>query len=567
VVYIDPDGIRWVSEFAADGSIFWRSSNGAKTTAELVSANPKCNPCPPMNAVTGASYTDSNGTAWTLTDGRWVDSATGKSVTYLSDIPGYTNDCDPCSTDTATYQRDAAGTPITRTVPTDSPVLQGTVVINSNGPASPVEVDDARVTQWIATGDDCTLPCPSSDYTSGAKYVDENGDLWTFDGSFWVNARSGTKYSLLRDIPGWSNNCNPCPPKEGAAEGTTYVDIDGVTWTLTDGRWTSPDGKSVTYASDIPGWNELCDLPPCPPYVSTGAGGQIKDADGVIWTWEHNGWTSPTGQRRYTVRQFPGCNPCPPSDRAQWTDGMYYIDTNGVTWTFENGGWSGPAGKRVYKIDLLPGCGDAIVLPIDEPANIGPEQGDTTASGSPDTTAAPDTTVAATTPATTAAAAPDTTNAPVASTTVPTATTVVAATTTTAPKATTTTVKATTTTVKATTTTAANLAAPAINVNACNGLGEAMRVTLTLVVTDADGIDATGFSAVVTAADGSRATTSAAGFTKLAGADQYQLQLVLTSPSFSQYNLTINARDARGRTGSVSKKISATAQSGYITCT
>ena len=93
-----------------------------------------------------------------------------------------------------------------------------------------------------------------------------------------------------------------------------------------------------------------------------------------------------------------------------------------------------------------------------------------------------------------------------------------------------------------------------------------MKVLLDLVVTDADGIDATGFSAVVTGADGSRATTSAAGFTKSAGADQYRLQLVLTSPAYTQYNLTINARDARGRTGSVSKKISATAQSGYITC-
>ena len=535
-----------------------------------MSANPKCNPCPPVNAITGTKYTDGEGTQWTMKEGRWFDPATGKSVTYLSDIPGYTNDCDPCVNESATYQRDAAGLPITQTVPTDSPVTQGVVTITQSGAAAPVEVADDRVSEWQSSSDDCSLPCPSAKPITGDRYVDANGQLWVQKEGMWTNQKTGQRVTLSRDLPGWSNNCNPCPPKEGAAEGTTYVDANGVTWTLTDGRWKNPQGEGRTYASDLDGWNELCNMPPCPPFSQTGSSTQIKDADGVVWTYENNGWTSPTGQRRYTVREFPGCNPCPPTDREQWTDGMYYTDTNGITWTFENNGWSGPAGKRVYTIDMLPGCGEVIDVPRDEPANSGPDQGGTSANGSPDTTAAPDTTVAGTTPATgpatTAAAAPETTQAAAAATTVPTATTVVQAATTTAPKATSTTVKATTTTAKATTTTGVNLAAPAISVTTCSGLGEGMTVILDLVVTDADGIDATGFSAVVTGADGSRATTSAAGFTKLAGADRYQLQLVPTSPSFPQYNLTINARDARGRTGSVSKKISATAQSGYITC-
>ena len=542
VVYIAPDGSRWTSEFGADNRIYWRSAADAKTTAELMKGNPECNPCPPVDAVEGTTYADNSGTTWKLESRRWVNQANGTSVTFITDIPGYEDACDPCVSGTATYQRDAAGLPITQAVPADSPIVEGVVTITEVGAAVPVEVADDRVSEWQATGDDCSLPCPPAQTSSGDRYVDANGQLWIYTEGMWVNQTTDARRTLLRDLPGWSNNCNPCPPKEGAADGTTYVDINGVTWTLTNGRWTNPEGESRTFASDIDGWTELCDMPPCPPYVSTGSSTQIKDADGVTWTWEHNGWTSETGERRYTAAEFPGCNPCPPSDRTQWTDGMFYIDTSGVMWRFENGGWSGPGGRRLYKVEQLPGCGesDTTTPPVDSSES----DGSASSSGSTDTTVAPATT-SAPTPETTAAPAPATTAAP-ASTVAP--------------------AKATTTTVKATTTTAANVK-PAVTVTACSGLGEGAPI-LTIKASDTDGISTSGFAAFASSPDGSSTrNTPASAFSAVSGqANTYRVTLGTPNGSYVELIGTVTARDTKGLGSTVAFQISANRKSGYIPC-
>lgn len=568
VVYIAPDGTRWTSEYSAAGTIYWRSDSAALTTAELMKNNPECNPCPPINAVTGATYADKDGTIWELKEGRWVNQATGTSVSYVTDIPGYTDACDPCVNESATYQRDAAGLPVTATVPEDSPASQGTVVINPAGAAAPTELTDDRVAEWTATSDDCTLPCPPLTTATGDRYVDSNGQLWTYTDSMWTNTVNGTRRTYLRDLPGWSNNCNPCPPKEGAAEGSTYVDSDGKLWTFTDGRWTNEAGESRTYASDLNGWDENCNLPPCPPLTPGQSGTQLKDADGTVWTYEHGGWTSSSGARRYNLRDFPGCDPCPPTDRTQWTDGMVYIAPDGLPWFYENGGWSGPRNSRVYELAQLPGCGDT---PAPAPGDDGSTSGDASASGTTDTTEAPAVTVAPTTTVAAATTVVDTTSAP-ATTTAPT-TAPVAATTTVAPATATTvasatTVKAPTTTAKPAATTTAVNKAPTVKVTACSGLGENQPV-LTLTASDSDGgINVSGFAAFASSPDGSETrNTPASSFAAVAGqANKYTVALGVPAGGWLELVGTVTARDTKGLGTTVAFQVSATPKSGYLTC-
>jgi len=563
VVYIAPDGTRWTSEYSAAGTIYWRSESAALTTAELMKNDPKCNPCPPLDAVTGATYADKDGVVWELKDGRWTNTATGTSVTFVTDIPGYRDACDPCVNESATYQRDAAGMPVTDGIPDGSPVLDGTVVITQTGAAAPSELPDERVLEWQPTGDDCTLPCPPLNTNEGDRYVDSNGQLWTYTDSMWVNSVTGARRTLLRDLPGWSNNCNPCPPKEGAAEGATFVDLDGNLWTVVDGRWTNEKGESRTYASDISGWTDLCGLPPCPPFTSATDGARIKDADGVVWVYEHNGWTSATGERRYNLRSFPGCDPCPPADPAEWVDGMVYTDPDGLPWFFENGGWSGPRGARAYKIEFLPGCGDAPTPPVTDSET----SGDASASGTTDTTEAPNDSAAPTTTAAPATTVVDTTAVPAPTTTATaTVTATTTAPTTAAPVPTTAAAaKATTTTAKATTTVANK--APSVKVTACSGLGENAPV-LTLTASDSDGVNTSGFAAFASSPDGkSTAKTPATSFRAVQGqADTYTVNLFVPAGTWLELIGTVTARDAKGLGSTVAYQISASPKSGYLTC-
>lgn len=570
VVYIAPDGTRWTSEYSAAGTIYWRSETAALTTAELMKNNPECNPCPPIDAVTGATYADKDGAIWELKDGRWFNQTTGTSVSYVTDIPGYKDACDPCVNESATYQRDAEGLPVTASVPEDSPATEGTVVINPTGAAAPTELTDDRIVEWTATSDDCTLPCPPLTTAAGDRYVDSNGQLWTYTDSMWTNAVNGTRRTLLRDLPGWSNNCNPCPPKEGAAEGSTYVDFDGKVWTYTDGRWTNEAGESRTYASDLNGWDENCNLPPCPPLTPAQSGSQLKDADGTVWTFEHGGWTSSNGSRRYNLRDFPGCDPCPPTDRTQWTDGMVYIAPDGLPWFYENGGWSGPSDARIYELAKLPGCGDSSAT---TPTDNGSTSGDTSASGTTDTTEAPAVTVVTTTTIAAATTVVETTVAPEATTATtaapaPAATTTVAPATATTIATATTVAKAPTTTAKPAATTTAVNKAPTVKVTACSGLGENQPV-LTLTASDSDGgINVSGFAAFTSSPDGSETrSTPASSFAAVAGqANKYTVALGVPAGGWLELIGTVTARDTKGLGTTVAFQVSATPKSGYLTC-
>ena len=554
VVYFAPDGARWTSEFSAAGTIYWRSEAASLTTAELMKNNPECNPCPPIDAVSGTTYTDTDGTVWELKDGRWYKQSSGTSVSYLSDIPGYRDACDPCVNESATYQRDAAGLPLTPVIPENSPAALGTVVIDPAGAPSPAELPDERVLEWTPSSDDCTFPCPPLTTATGDRYVDANGQLWEYRDSMWENTVTGARRSLLRDLPGWTTDCNPCPPKEGAADGTTYVDQDGELWTFTEGRWTNEQGESRTYASDLKGWEQNCDLPPCPPLTPVLSGSQLKDADGVIWTYEHNAWTSTTGERRYNLRDFPGCDPCPPAESSQWIDGMVYIDPDLLPWFFEDGYWSGPGDARVNRIDELPGCGTTPVPGGDTTTD------DASTDGTTDTTAAPVATTS-TVSATTIAVA--TTSAAL-----PTTTAVVPNVTTTTAKPTATTAKPTATTVKPTTTTTAPNKAPFVKVEACSGLGED-RPILTITASDNDGgINASGFAAFAAAPNGSSTrNTPASAFSAVPGVpNQYTVRLGAPDGSWFELVGTVTARDTKGLGSTVGFQISASPKAGYRTC-
>ncbi|NBU96493.1 MAG: hypothetical protein EBS20_11525, partial [Actinobacteria bacterium] len=222
--------------------------------------------------------------------------------------------------------RCACGNPL---VPEDPP--EGT-------PTTLTQQEETTTTSSTTTTTIPELPCPPDAYSredDGATFIDGNGTRWVHEVDFSVNPPSGfdsywtdgegNYYRYASDIPGYQEECDPCPP------GSRTYDFDDSGRPYTpDGLDDYPDLEPVDLSDEYPGefnpgslddgevtqWTPTDDwcLPPCPPIdpvTGDTYGDRFVHRDGA-WVDVTNPGAPPIGDSR----QLPGftdeCDPCPP---------------------------------------------------------------------------------------------------------------------------------------------------------------------------------------------------------------------------------------------------------------
>ncbi|MFZ9697864.1 MAG: DUF6777 domain-containing protein [Ilumatobacteraceae bacterium] len=333
--FVDGNGKRWTSTYdtttLTSVVIVWVSEDGErKSTRELNAMNPECNPCPnPAEVVTGSIYVAPNGGVWRFDGSMWVSKENGDRVSLVSDLPNYTQNCDPCPpTDDNT--RDATGAPARSTA---ASLVHGFATIEQAGTPVVDEPAETDITTWERTDDDCAPPCPPDQLEKGAEYIDDAGDTWVFEpgDDIWRNARTN-ETRITADLPNYTGRCNPCPPlTDTPVENDMRLDANGQWWRFQEGRWVNQSsGESRTLISDIPGYTEGgCDLPPCADPGTLQAGDVVIDGNGVRWVVAENGEEriSTNGDVATLNEPLDGCNPCPPA-RSYLSDNNEEIITD-----------------------------------------------------------------------------------------------------------------------------------------------------------------------------------------------------------------------------------------------
>ena len=438
-------------------------------------------PCPP-DAYTreddGAVFIDGNGTRWVHEvdfsvnppsgfDSYWTDGQ-GNYYRYASDIPGYQEECDPCPPGSRTYEYDGDGRPYT---PDDSSLRDEVEPVDLSeeypGEFNPGSLDDGEVTQWTPTDDYCLPPCPPLDPVTGDTY----GDRWVHQDGAWVDVTNpGTPpIGDSRQLPGYTDDCLPCPPDPGGGDGdvatrTRLVGGDVQYWDFLEQAWRADDGRlspelpelqelrergstmliptlaplSEIYNStenpvdpcapcpfheymsalstsiiDSNGWSWYYDpvrelwvsgsvtsaevpeslagyiqsfidaynpnsecpyYPECPPHSAQNFSQYVIDANGDLFVFTTTQgvsyWLSSEGYARYSVNDFPECNPCP-VDNGGLT--YAYTDENNMRWVrgFGDKWYPGDGSGPVRDLWQIPGfiehCG-LFECPPDDPA-------------------------------------------------------------------------------------------------------------------------------------------------------------------------------------------------------
>ncbi|MEK9839373.1 MAG: DUF6777 domain-containing protein, partial [Ilumatobacter sp.] len=375
-------------------------------------------PCPP-DAYTreddGAVFIDGNGTRWVHEvdfsvnppsgfDSYWTDGQ-GNYYRYASDIPGYQEECDPCPPGSRTYEYDGDGRPYT---PDDSSLRDEVEPVDLSeeypGEFEPEELDDGEVTQWTPTDDYCLPPCPPLDPVTGDTY----GDRWVHQDGAWVDVTNpGTPpISDSRQLPGYTDDCLPCPPDPDEGNGdvatrTRLVGGDVQYWDFLEQAWRDDDGR---LSPELPELQELRErgstmliptlaplseiynstenpVDPCAPcpfheYMSA-LSTSIIDANG--WSWYYDPvrelWVSgsvtsaevPESLAGYIQSFIDAYDPnsecpyypeCPPHSAENFS--QYVIDANGDLFVFTTtqgvSYWLSSEGYARYSVNDFPEC-------------------------------------------------------------------------------------------------------------------------------------------------------------------------------------------------------------------
>lgn len=319
--FVDGSGKRWTSTYDTQSLssvlIVWVSDDGErKSTREINAMNPECNPCPnPAEVVTGSIYVAPNGGVWRFDGSMWVSKENGDRVSLVRDLPGYTQNCDPCPP-TDDYTRDGTGAPAASSI---SNLTQGFSTIEQAGTPIVTEPAETDVSTWQRTDGDCTPPCPPNQPEKGAEYTDDSGDTWVFEpgDDVWRSVRTNQTRTTT-ELPGYTGRCNPCPPVASTfVDNDMRIDSNGQWWRYEGGRWVNQSsGESRTLLSQVPGYTEGgCDLPPCANPTTLQPGDVVIDGNGTRWVVAQNGEERISTSGDVTTLNTPldGCDPCPPA--------------------------------------------------------------------------------------------------------------------------------------------------------------------------------------------------------------------------------------------------------------
>ena len=213
----------------------------------------------------------------------------------------------------------------------------------------------------------------------------EWGIIWTTSGWVWSyeTVLDGKIPGIenITDLPGYIEDCEECPEwgwndvhdlHWSGPDGNHWFASMGGTWKAVDPDTGALIGEVSTY-KDLPGYIEECNE--CPPW------GWIEQEDGS-WFWDGGlevGWTfqfySGVGQwvseeGTYPYNDYkdlpnfdPDCHECPEWGWAPEGDIWYWVDPNGVTWIPdadsnwypEDGAYPDASLNIVYSPDRLPG--------------------------------------------------------------------------------------------------------------------------------------------------------------------------------------------------------------------
>jgi len=319
--FVDGSGKRWTSTYDTQSLssvlIVWVSDDGErKSTREINAMNPECNPCPnPAEVVTGSTYVAPNGGVWRYDGSMWVSKENGDRVSLVGDLPGYTENCDPCPP-TDDYTRDVTGAPAASSI---GNLTQGYSTIEQGGTPVVTEPAETDISTWQRTDDDCTPPCPPDQPEKGTEYTDDSGDTWVYEpgDNVWRSVRMNETRTTT-ELPGYTGRCNPCPPLTSTAvDNDMRIDSNGQWWRYEGGRWVNQSsGESRTLLSQLPGYTEGgCDLPPCANPTTLQPGDVVIDGNGTRWVVAQNGEerVSTNGDVVTLNTPLDGCDPCPPA--------------------------------------------------------------------------------------------------------------------------------------------------------------------------------------------------------------------------------------------------------------
>jgi hypothetical protein len=263
--------------------------------------------CPPITPTEGWTYVGSNGHTYVYSEGitAWIDADDGTAlpISYTALLPGYQDDClPPCppenisSTETGVWLDPSTGELWIH----DTEL--GRWTNTADGSSVSMTQDLPFWAEW------CLPPCVPSDSGPSNSYAFD-GDQPITDPSAAASygefddksvtvepSQDGPTIEPIADervqaTGATSDDCNPYGCVEGEPQlGWTFIDSDGMQWWYTSGgRFMDERGRTVSFITDIPGYDELCnpatDVPvgaPCPPEVKSDP---YIDSNGLDWYW------------------------------------------------------------------------------------------------------------------------------------------------------------------------------------------------------------------------------------------------------------------------------------------
>ena len=316
-IWIDSLGNAWTWNSHTGGAYGWDNLATDEiellNTAELPNVPLDCQyperqpDCPPIVATEGATYVGSNGHTYVYSEGisSWIDATDGTAapIAYTAMLPGYQDDClPPCppenisTSEPGTWVDPSTGEIWVRQVAT------GRWVNTTSGTSVSLTSDLPFWEEW------CLPPCaptdqgptnsyafegdqPVTDPAAAASYGDLDDKAVTVEPSPDGPTIDPIADERVQSSGATSDACNQYGCVEGEPQlGWSFTDSDGVRWWYTlSGRFTDESGRTVTFITDIAGYDELCnpmgETPtdaPCPPEVKSDP---YIDSNGLDWWW------------------------------------------------------------------------------------------------------------------------------------------------------------------------------------------------------------------------------------------------------------------------------------------
>ncbi|MFM7746178.1 MAG: hypothetical protein ACKO8T_11050, partial [Actinomycetota bacterium] len=434
LTYIDRSSTVWTQTYVPGQGSEWVNAAGERlSSTQLFATNPDCNPCPPNGTVKAGTEVVANDRVWVYEQGRWWRRGTGYSVTSLDDIAGYSDPCNPCPPERVyslgDYMVDEFGNTISRTtagyVESDQTLTTniqqlsgydndcvpcipesyrtvGTTFVDGSGKRWTSTYNTQSLSlvliTWVsddgerkstreinAMNPECN-PCPNpAEVVTGSTYVAPNGGVWRYDGSMWVSKENGDRVTLVRNLPGYTQTCDPCPPTDDYTRDVTGAPAASSISNLTQGFSTIEQGGTPVVTepaeTDISTWQRTDNdcTPPCPPDQPE-KGTEYTDDSGDTWIFEpgDNIWRSVRTAQTRTTAELPGytgrCNPCPPVTTT-FVDNDMRIDSNNQWWRYEGGRWvNQSSGESRTLLSQLPGYteGGCDLPPCADPTTLRP---------------------------------------------------------------------------------------------------------------------------------------------------------------------------------------------------